>query len=182
MTFIEVNSNSCDQVSLSILHQSTCLNKVVNHPIEDVSCSLRRWRAGRPRWVGGCVTVGLSKGTGVEVYCCVECSLFSCRRLHRRGRESSYLGGGVLQGGAGDTQLEDSLLVPRLRSHHGRSGLCLLLLQLLSGRLCFPDNHCFCHQHVRVLLLGLLDCHGEGLMLVHIIISCDYNPFLDSGL
>lgn len=79
-----------------------------------------------------------------------------------------------------ETQWEVPLL-STVRSHHDRSGLCFLL-QLLSGRLCFPDNHCFCHQHVGVLLLGLLDCHGEGLMLVHIIISCDYNPFLDPGL
>lgn len=35
--------------------------------------------------------------------------------------------------------------------------------ELLRRRLRFPDNHCFCHQHVGVLLLGLLYRHGEGL-------------------
>lgn len=58
------------------------------------------------------VTVGLSKGTGVEVYCFMERSLFSCWCVHSGGRESSYLFGGILQGGAGDTQLEDPLLSP----------------------------------------------------------------------
>lgn len=40
-------------------------------------------QGGKPGWVRGWVTVGLSKGTGVEV-CFVERSLFSCRCVHRR--------------------------------------------------------------------------------------------------
>lgn len=40
--------------------------------------------------------------------------------------------------------------------------LCFLL-EVLGGRLRFPDDHGFCHQHVRMLLLGLLDRHGERL-------------------
>lgn len=58
------------------------------------------------------VTVGLSKGTEVEVYCFMECSLFSCRCVHSGGRESSDQVGGILQDGPGDTQLEDPLLSP----------------------------------------------------------------------
>lgn len=50
------------------------------------------------------------KGQKVEVYCFMECSLFSCRCVHSGGRESSYQVGGILQGGAGDKQLEDTLL------------------------------------------------------------------------
>lgn len=70
-------------------------------------------RDGGLGWVGGRVTVGLAKGTGVEVYCIVERSLLSCRRIHSgEGRKSSYWVGGVLQGGAEDRQLEVFLLSP----------------------------------------------------------------------
>lgn len=109
MTLMVVNSNSCDRVSLSILPHSACLNQVVHHPLQGVSCSMRTCRAGegwdgagtggRPGWVKGRVTVGLSEGTGVEVYCFMERSLFLCRCLRRRSRESSYLGGGVRTAG-----------------------------------------------------------------------------------
>lgn len=39
--------------------------------------------------------------------------------------------------------------------------------ELLRRRLRFPDNHCFCHQHVGVLLLGLLYRHSKGLQWAH---------------
>lgn len=48
---------------------------------------------GRPGRVRGRVTVGLSKGTGVEVYCFMERSLFSCRCVHS-GVESPRIGSG----------------------------------------------------------------------------------------
>lgn len=119
------------------------------------------------------------KGQEWRFYCFVERSPFSCQCVYRLGGESSGpVVVGVLQDQARDKQLEGPL---PLRPSQDQSGLCILL-QLLSGRLCFPDNHCFRHQHVGVLLLGLLDCHGEGLMLVHIIVACDYNPFLNPGL
>lgn len=41
----------------------------------------------------------------------------------------------------------------------------VLLLLLLVRRLCFPDDHCLSHQHVGMLLLGLLDGHGESLIV-----------------
>lgn len=90
-----MNLNSCDRVSLSILHPSTCLNQVVNDPIEDVSCSIRRWRwrwsagtGGRPGWVRGRVTVGLSKGKGSEVYCVMKCRVCSRVGVYTGGVES----------------------------------------------------------------------------------------------
>lgn len=86
----------------------------------------------------------------------------------------------------------------------GQAYLCSVW-KLFSRRLRFPDNHCFCHQHVGVLLLGLLYRHSKGLqgtwsvkihttflafcnfhsshlMLVHVVIPCYYNPFLNSSL
>lgn len=85
----------------------------------------------------------------------------------------------------------------------GRAYLCSVR-KLLRWRLRFPDNHCFCHQHVGVLLLGLLYRHSKGLqgpqcqrshnvpipvtphvshlMLVHVIIPRDDDPLLNPSL
>lgn len=72
LTEVKLNSNS-DRVSLSILHHLTWLKQAVNHPIEDVPCSMRRRRAGTGQdRTGGRDTVGLNKGTGVAVYCFME--------------------------------------------------------------------------------------------------------------
>lgn len=71
---------------------------MLNHPTGDISSFRKKvegWdgpgRDGRPGRVRGRVTVGLSKGTGVEVYCFMERSLFSCRCVHSGG-ESPLMG------------------------------------------------------------------------------------------
>lgn len=74
----------------------------------------------------------------------------------------------------------------------------------LGRRFRFPDNNRFGHLHVRMLLLCFLYCNSQGLMenrkhqsentyeqadkvclyllLVHVVVSCDYDPLLDPRL
>lgn len=58
-------------------------------------------------------------------------------------------------------QLPDKFLKASVAAW-GQAYLCSVW-KLFSRGLRFPDNHCFCHQHVRVLLLGLLYRHSKGL-------------------
>lgn len=52
--------------------------------------------------------------------------------------------------------------------------LSLLLLLLL----CFPDDNSLSHQHVRVLLLGLLDGHGESLIMTGRLKSLHFDDMM----
>lgn len=77
-------------------------------------------------------------------------------------------------------------------------------MAILGGRFRFPDNNRLGHLHVRMLLLRLLDCNSQSLvensdrqseqiykraddarpylLLVHVVVPCDYDPLLDPRL
>lgn len=106
------------------------VNQVVNHPREDVSCSIRGWRA-RTGWD----TAGGQVGSEAESQLvCLKGQEWRSTASWNAvcSRVGVYTGGvespqirlvAYRRAEAGDTQLEGPLLSPHLRGHHDQSGL-----------------------------------------------------------